>query len=139
MAVKKLQQTGSVIIMAIVLVVVVTIVAGVLLLKSSSHKSALNPNSCVSQSFAVNSTGQCVTDIRKMVNPQAYGIDGRLYIPATGTYDTATVTAVKLFQKNFGLPQTGNITSADWPKLCASNDATPTFTSAASDADCQSL
>lgn len=35
---------------------------------------------------------------------------------ATGTYDAATVKAVKVWQKHRGLTPTGNITAADWKR-----------------------
>ncbi|HVW23106.1 MAG TPA: peptidoglycan-binding domain-containing protein [Candidatus Saccharimonadales bacterium] len=126
---------GFAIVWAIVVLVLIVIAATGLPLLLKTSKSP-NPNACVTRNFGGGDTGQCVIDIQNMVNSKAFGIDGQLYIKATGSYDDATVSAVKTFQKNFNLPQNGAIHSKDWAELCKSSDDSPTYTSAAKDAGC---
>lgn len=42
---------------------------------------------------------------------------GLTSLEVTGTYDAATVATVKVVQKMFGLPQTGEVDAATWAKL----------------------
>jgi peptidoglycan hydrolase-like protein with peptidoglycan-binding domain len=125
-------------ILVIVIVLVVVAAGGVLLARHSSKSTTTSkPSACVNQSFTAGSSGSCVSDLQNMVNSQAFGIDGQLYIKVSGNYDTATTSAVKTFQKNFNLPQTGSITTSDWKHLCNSDgDSSTSFVTASKAAGC---
>lgn len=133
---QSLDQRGSALIVGVIIgvVVIAGLAAAVIL---GSPKKA-DPNACVSKTLSSGSTGSCVSDAQHLVNWTAHGILGKEYIPITGTYDDATVSTVKIAQKNSSLPQTGTIDSATWKQLCGhvSSDAPSDVSTAAKQAGC---
>lgn len=128
---------------------------------------AVAGSGCVARQFTVGSTGNCVSDIQTMVNYiETAGLiecpfPGAAQNPASGTYDAATQTQVKIVQswvncynKEEGVTTAinadGNVGASTWPELCtygykfpalAKQSTSPYFQqtlAAGKDAGCQS-
>lgn len=58
-----------------------------------------------------------VQSLQHMLNHLARTTDGLLRLPETGIFDEATLEAVMIFQRDFGLPVTGIVDQLTWDTI----------------------
>ncbi len=116
MKLKKLNARGFSHDLVLVLFVVIFAIAGVGYLVAS-HAA----NACDTESFSSGSNDSCVADIKFLIHLKDPG-DGLTSTP-NPNFDANTVKAVKQYQSEEGIPQTGTVDAVDaggttWPKIC---------------------
>ena len=75
------------------------------------------PSSWPGYNLEIGSSGSKVLQIQEQLNKISTAYPAIPQIPADGIYGEATANAVRIFQKTFGLPQTGVVDYPTWYKI----------------------
>lgn len=104
----------------IVAVAAIVVIAAGFFVVQTYQDSQTNAASCVSKTYKKGSSGTCVKYIQILMNYKAgKSTPKAAKVTADGSYGAKTETAMKAFQKYWGLTADGIVGKKTWASLCS--------------------